>query len=152
MSIDSVEAISPSLRYSELFPPIKHPLFYRSGDAFGKAEKVPGVMTCAVDPICIQIRLGRSNKWPSDLNAMGAAKCALLLQLAEGIERERPKTACLVTPTYIDVTFEGYSFRLYIRPDEELKLIYSLKNPTTAALERKDVSFHHNCQLCIFFL
>lgn len=141
MSIDSVEAISPSLRYSELFPPMKHPLFYDSGAALRKAKKVPGVISCAVDPICIQIRFGRSNKWPSDLDAMGAAKCALLLQLAQGIERERPKTACLVTPTYIDVAFEGYSFRLCIRPDEELKLIDSLKNPTSLAIDRKIVSF-----------
>lgn len=141
MSIDSVEAISPSLRYSELFPPMKHPLFYESGDALRRGRKVPGVISCAVDPMCIQIRLGRSNKWPSDLNAMGAAKCALLLQLAEGLERERPKTACLVSPTYIDVAFEGYCFRLFIRPDEELKLIDSLKNPTSLAIDRKIVSF-----------
>jgi hypothetical protein len=79
---------------------------------------------------------------------MGAAKCALLLQLAQGIERERPKTACLVTPSYIDVAFEGYSFRLFIRPDEELKLIDSLKNPTSLAIDRKIVSFQHFAVLC----
>jgi len=29
MSIDAVEPISPALRYSELFPPVKHPLFFQ---------------------------------------------------------------------------------------------------------------------------
>ena len=38
------------------------------------------------DPILIQIRFGSSSKWPSDLKAIGAAKTALLIQLANGIE------------------------------------------------------------------
>jgi len=68
---------------------------------------------------------------------MGAAKCALLLRIAEGIEKEKPKAQCIVTPTHIDVGFQGYSFRLIVRPDEELRLIEGLKNPTPAAQELK---------------
>ena len=80
LAIDAVEPLSPSLRYSELFPPVPHPSL---GGPKGGSKKVSGV---APSPVLIQIRFGASSKWPTDLKAMGAAKTAMLIQLANGIE------------------------------------------------------------------
>lgn len=83
LCIDAVEALSPCLRYSEVFPPMPHPSLGSNDDAT-KGQKVAGAIVG--EPILIQIRFQGSEKWPQDINAMGAAKCAMLMQLAEGIE------------------------------------------------------------------
>jgi U3 small nucleolar RNA-associated protein 22 len=144
LRIDAVEAISPSLRYSELFPPSPHP--FLGGDKSSN-KKVAGVIVN--DPIVIQIRFQGSAKWPQDINAMGAAKCAMLMQLAEGIEVVRNKGGTNsssfdgpinVMPTYLDLGYQGYNFRIIVRADEELKMLQSLRSPSQEAIAIKQVS------------
>ena len=105
LAIDAVEPLSPSLRYSELFPPVPHP--YLGGPPItGKNNKVAGALVS--DPILIQIRFGPSSKWPMDLKAIGAAKTAMLIQLANGIETSGEKGfdgPVLVTAEYLDVGY-----------------------------------------------
>ena len=146
LQIDAVEALSSCLRYSEVFPPIPHPsLGIRSDKVSGK--KVAGAIV--YDPVLIQIRFEVSGKWPQDINAMGAAKCAMLTQLAEGIEKMKNggDSSCdlfdgpiNVMPTYLDLGYSGYNFRIIVRADEELKMLQSLRNPTQEAVTMKQVS------------
>jgi U3 small nucleolar RNA-associated protein 22 len=131
LTIDGVEALSPSLRYSELFPPVPHPFL---GGASTSEKKVAGVLVS--DPILIQVRFGASSKWPTDLKAMGAAKAAMLIQLANGIEAmgedgfEGPIT---VTPSYAELGYKGYCFRILVRADPEIKMLQGLQNPSQEA-------------------
>ena len=138
LAIDAVEGLSPCLRYSELFPPQPNPLL---GDSsISKSKKVSGA--AMGNPILIQIRFEGSSKWPSDLNAIGAAKCAMLNQLATGIEKmkDNGEAECRqfggsinVYPSYIDLGFQGYSWRIMIRAEQELKVLSSLREPTREA-------------------
>lgn len=136
LQIDGVEALSPSLRYSTMFPAIPHPLLGGNGS---QAGKVTGVISYA--PIQIQIRFGRSSKWPTDLKAMGAAKTAMLAQLADGIEAMKKRGKCngfegpiVVTPFHLTLGYQGYSWRIVVRADPELYLLRGLQKPSDDAL------------------
>lgn len=149
LSIDGVEPLSPCLRYSELFPPVPHPFL---GGHSASTRKVSGVILS--NPILIQIRFGSSSKWPNDLKAIGAAKTAMLIQLADAIETAGHKGfegRVLVTPTYADVGFKGYCFRVLVRADPEIRMLKALVNPSPVAsallieLSKKHVvAFRHH--------
>ena len=83
LNIDAVEPISPCLRYSSLFPPVPHPLL--GGNKAGSNESKVSSVTVG-EPILIQIRFEGNSKWPTQMAAMGAAKCAMMIKLAEGID------------------------------------------------------------------
>ncbi len=138
LSVDAVEALSPSLRYSSTFPQVPHPLL---GSLTKYQSKVSGAIVN--DPILIQIRFEGSSKWPADTNAMGAAKCAMLMQIADGIEvmksRKDPGTSLFggpinVTPSHIEFGFSGYAWRVIIRADQELKILEALRSPSREAI------------------
>jgi len=144
LKIDEVEPLSPCLRYSALFPPVPHPLL-GGAELDGDKRKISGVNEGS--PVIIQIRFEGSSKWPSSMNAMGAAKCAMLIQLADGIEKmkkEGNRSAADdldgfdgpidVTPNYLDVGYRGYSFRIIVRADQELRMLRNLLNPTQEAV------------------
>jgi U3 small nucleolar RNA-associated protein 22 len=145
LSIDEVEPLSPCLRYSALFPPVPHPLLGGSDNNLLGSDtkrKISGVN--AGSPILIQIRFEGSSKWPTSLNAMGAAKCAMLVQLAEGIERMKQEQQhggdhegfdgpIDVTPNYLDLGYRGFSWRITVRADQEMRMLKKLRNPTPEA-------------------
>uniref|UniRef100_A0A7S4JAR4 U3 small nucleolar RNA-associated protein 22 n=1 Tax=Odontella aurita TaxID=265563 RepID=A0A7S4JAR4_9STRA len=163
LMIDAVEPLSPCLRYSELFPPVPHPLLgggagsvNADADDKGGKKKKRNKASGAVmsDPIQIQIRFEGSSKWPSDVNAMAAAKCAMLVQLAEGIDamkRNGRGDGCSdfrgpaeVTPRYVNLGYKGYAWRISIRADQELKTLGGLRNPTPEAEElRRELTSRH---------
>jgi U3 small nucleolar RNA-associated protein 22 len=131
LAIDAVEPLSPCLRYSELFPPVPHPFL---GSASYESKKVSGALMS--DPVLVQIRFGASSKWPSDLKAIGAAKTAMLVQLANGIENLNEKCfdgPAVVTPSYLDLGYKGYCFRIIVRADPEIKMLQGLVRPSPAA-------------------
>ena len=131
LAIDAVEPLSPCLRYSELFPPTPHPFL---GGPSPSNKKVSGVIMS--DPILIQIRFGISSKWPSDLKAIGAAKTAMLIQLANAIKGLNNKDfdgPLQVTPNHLDLGYRGYCFRVLVRADPEIKLLKGLVRPSSAA-------------------
>lgn len=136
LQIDAVEPISPSLRYSSTFPAIPHPMIGGGGIQNGK---VSGVTSYA--PIQIQIRFGRSSKWPTELKAIGAAKTAMLVQLAEGIEAMKNRGVghgfegpIVVTPFYLTLGYQGYSWKIVVRADPELYLLRGLQRPSDDAM------------------
>ena len=148
LSIDEVEPLSSCLRYSSLFPPVPHPLLGGS-DASSNKRKISGANVGS--PILIQIRFEGSSKWPTSLNAMGAAKCAMLVQLADGIEKMKEEQGGRgdlnsfdgpmdVTPNYLDLGYRGYSFRIIVRADQELRMLRNLRNPTLEAISLQLVS------------
>jgi U3 small nucleolar RNA-associated protein 22 len=97
----------------------------------------------APTPILIQIRFGLSSKWPTDLKAMGAAKTAMLIQLANGIESMKStgfEGPIQVTPNHMDIGYMGYSWRVVVRADPELHMLRKLKNPTPEATSLLRVS------------
>lgn len=131
LPIDAVEPLSPCLRYSKLFPPVSHPSL--GGASFSK-KRVSGALVS--DPILIQIRFGASSKWPTDLKAIGAAKTAMLIQLANGIESMNDRSfdgPTLVTPSYLDQGYRGYCFRILVRADPEIKMLEGLVKPSPEA-------------------
>lgn len=143
LAIDAVEPLSPALRYSELFPPLPHPLLGDSSFSLdGRQHVTAGVITS--EPILIQIRFGQSSKWPTDLKAIAAAKTAMLIQLANGIDGMKQEQdgnelctgfqqPSLVTSTYLDLRFRGYLFRVIVRADPELHLLRTLQKPSIEA-------------------
>eukprot|EP00980_Cylindrotheca_fusiformis_P015145 scaffold4183_cov137-Cylindrotheca_fusiformis.AAC.8 len=150
LPIDAVEPLAPCLRYSELYPPVPHPFL---GGSSVDTKKVSGALLS--EPVLIQIRFGSSSKWPNDLKAIGAAKTAMLIQLAEAIETRAFKDfegPVHVSPTYADVGFRGYCFRILIRADPELRMLRGLSKPSPLAsamqveLTRKHLigSRHHS--------
>jgi U3 small nucleolar RNA-associated protein 22 len=135
LQIDAVEPLSPALRYSCTFPPIPHPSL--GADVIRKGIS-SGVIP--YDPITIQIRFGRSSKWPTDVKAIGAAKTAMLFQLIEGIEAMKRKKSidgfegpCVVTPFGLLIGYRGYSWRIIVRADPELYLLGNLVSPSEQA-------------------
>jgi len=132
LAIDAVEPLSPCLRYSELFPPTPHPSL---GGPSSSVKKISGAIMS--DPVLIQIRFGASSKWPSDLKAIGAAKTAMLIQLAnaiEGIDNNKDFGGPLqVTPNYLDLGYRGYCFRILVRADPEIKMLKGLVQPSSVA-------------------
>jgi U3 small nucleolar RNA-associated protein 22 len=131
LPIDSVEPLSSCLRYSDLFPPVPHPFL---GGLSTSSKTVSGAIMS--DPVLIQIRFGSSSKWPSDLKAIGAAKTAMLVQLAHGIENINDNHfdgPVLVTPSYLDLGHKGYCFRIVIRADPEIRMLKGLSNPSPQA-------------------
>ena len=156
--IDEIEPLSPCVRYSALFPPLPRPLLGGSGgDVLGPDKrKVSGVNVGL--PILVQIRFKGTSKWPASLNAMGAAKCAMLIQLAEGIDkmkRERGSAGTVdedlasfdgpmdVTPKHLDIGYRGYSWRIIVRADQELRMLRGLRNPTEEAKALRLVRYVH---------
>ncbi len=129
-AIDEIEPLSPCLRYSALFPPLPHPpLGGSGGDVLGPDKRKASGVNVGL-PILVQIRFEGMSKWPASLNAMGAAKCAMLIQLAEGIDkmkRERGSAGTVdkdlasfdgpmdVTPKHLDIGYRGYSWRIIMR-------------------------------------
>jgi len=156
LSIDEVEPLSPCLRYSALFPPVPHPLL--GGTDLAGEKKVSGVN--AGSPVLIQIRFSSSSKWPASLNAMGAAKCAMLVQLADGIDKMKQESCggeldafdgpMDVTPNYLDVSYLGFSWRIIVRADQELRMLQGLRNPNDEAKTLQLVSGDECCKHCLY--
>ena len=165
LSIDEVEPLSPCLRYSSLYPPVPHP--FLGGISSESGGKVSGVVDG--EPILVQIRFQSNNKWPSNLNAMGAAKCAMLIQLAEGIQKLKTERSTADdmdafdgpmdnTPGYLSFGYRGYAWRIVVRADQELRMLKGLKNPTDEARRLQEVSvfsfhaFHLNSSYSFWYL
>jgi U3 small nucleolar RNA-associated protein 22 len=132
LTIDAVEPLSPCLRYSELFPPIPHPSL--GGTVASHDKLVSGAIIS--HPVQIQIRFGASSKWPSDLKAIGAAKTAMLIQLANSIESTNNRDfdgPIQVTTNYLDIGYRGYCFRIFVRADPEIKMLQGLVRPSPIA-------------------
>jgi len=132
LTIDAVEPLSACLRYSELFPPIPHP--FLGGTLSSNNKKVSGAIMS--HPVLIQIRFGASSKWPSDLRAVGAAKTAMLIQLAnsiEGLNKRDFDGPMQVTTNYLDLGYRGYCFRIFVRADPEIKMLQGLVRPSPIA-------------------
>jgi U3 small nucleolar RNA-associated protein 22 len=133
LQIDAVEPLSPALRYSELFPPVPHP-FLGHNDA--SMKNVSGAL--AFNPILVQLKFAPSSKWPTDLKAIGAAKAAMLLQLADGIEKLGDKDfdgLLAVNTSHIYIGYQGYCFMLMIAADAEMDLLRRLSRPSASALD-----------------
>ncbi len=77
------------------------------------------------------MRFKGTSNWPALLNAMGAAKCAMLIQLAKGIDK-RERGAGMegddlvsfygllaVTPKYLDIGYCGYSWTIIVCTNQE---------------------------------
>jgi U3 small nucleolar RNA-associated protein 22 len=132
LTIDAVEPLSSCLRYSELFPPIPHP--FLGGMSASNTKQVSGAIMS--HPVLIQIRFGATSKWPSDLKAIGAAKTAMLIQLANSIEAANSRDfdgPIQVTPNYLDLGYRGYCFRIFVRADPEIKMLQGLVRPSRVA-------------------
>ena len=114
LSITSVQCISPVYRYSHPFPTPPQ-RFFLSGMLVqqnsqvktaallkipndGNYEKVPKL----VEPLNVLVQLETTNKWPDDLRAVERLKCALLVNMGQGLRTQYGLTA-QAGPQYLDV-------------------------------------------------
>ena len=138
LAIETVEPLSPCLRYTELFPPVPHPLL--GGSLLPGIHRISQIVPS--QPILVQIRFSGSSKWPNDLTAIKAAKAAMLIQLLNGIDSLKKANDpvavdfgehSVICTDSVDVSFRGYVFRVIVRADPELRLLRSLIHPSEEA-------------------
>ncbi|KAL8705543.1 MAG: hypothetical protein Q9201_001360 [Fulgogasparrea decipioides] len=118
LSIRTVSAASPELRYSSLYAPVA-----------GKQKS----------PIEVHIQFEGSTRWPQDLIAIQRTKIAFLLKIADCLEKEESVSAvCLgldspkykiLEHSFLDIaTIRGVVFRLQIYHDHEMQLLEQALN------------------------
>lgn len=146
LKVDGVYGASPALRYSELYPPTPHPLL---GHKKSSMNRVAGALV--FEPVLIQIKFSPSSKWPTDLHAIGAAKAAMLRQLADNIEKSGEKGfdgVLSVRPTHLLLGYLGFCFKLVISADAEIGVLERLTRPGAEAVALlRDLKINHEVSL-----
>jgi len=145
LTIESVEPLSASLRYSDLFPPLPHPTL-GARHVGVKRIKISGASVG--DSILIQLRLEKSSNWPNQNIALEAAKCAMLLQLAKGLEKmkeEKQKDSQFldgpihVYEDHLDIGFRGLVWKIILRVEHEMRV---LETASVSTIHRYQVREH----------
>ncbi|KAJ1998793.1 U3 snoRNP protein [Coemansia thaxteri] len=91
LSVLSLHAVSPGLRYASLVPPKPLPVSQDGGDdAF-------------IEPLHVVVEFASSNKWPDDITALHKIKTAFLLRLGECYSAAHPDSH-----TQLVNRFHGY--------------------------------------------
>mmetsp|Transcript_5372 Transcript_5372/g.11079 ORF Transcript_5372/g.11079 Transcript_5372/m.11079 type:complete len:581 (-) Transcript_5372:163-1905(-) len=156
LPVDSVTTTSPSLRYSGLYPPVPRSHLGASAPSLPLPDLDARTGAPLTEPLSLHLRLAPSSRWPDDLPALAAARCAFLLRLADFVEGDAGRRAgfagpCVVSASALDFGYAGYAWRAEIWAEQELKILGALDKPTEEAedlrktLHRKFVagSKHH---------
>ncbi|XP_063814035.1 nucleolar protein 6 isoform X2 [Pseudophryne corroboree] len=125
LSVTSVQGTHPSLRYTDVFPPVPVkpewsffetmpdrslvPLLNKPSPAYAPAMKV----------IC---HMEGSGKWPQDKDAIKRVKAAFQIKLGE-LLKDQHELLCKATTTYTDVYKDGYIFRLQVAYHREAQFV-----------------------------
>ncbi|XP_048851490.1 nucleolar protein 6 isoform X2 [Brienomyrus brachyistius] len=132
LSITSVQAAHPALRYSQVFPPVPHKLQY---SFFGR-EKVTGALLplenkpcpAYIPPLKVICHMEGSGKWPLEELAIRHIKAAFHIRLGEQLRKCHGFT-CSPTPTHLDVYKDGYVFRIQVAYHREPQILRQTIGP-----------------------
>lgn len=136
VSVDSLSASSPSLRYTSIFPPTPSLLL----DPV-KSEMKGQMGSVLLRPLHTVAVLS-SGRWPAELIALRKTKTALIIRLSELLE-EQFKVKSNVHEACLDVVVRGFVFRVHFYIPQELELCTSMQRET---MQRNLVAapFHHS--------
>lgn len=130
--ITTIQPISPHLRGSAVFPPLPVSLQQRNSclkkqrgvtlfpENFNQAGKI-----LHIEPVEIMLTLDSTGKWPSDPEALEAAKLEYLIQLSEAL-KEKEYTVKFAQD-YLDVLHGQFVFRLRVKCPKQLTVAFPNK-------------------------
>ncbi|XP_054710530.1 nucleolar protein 6-like [Uloborus diversus] len=127
LAIASVQGASPSLRFTEVFPPlsvmhsVQNSAVFRSGQVMKLNKNISGVPPY-VSALKVVVGFEGSGKWPDDLEAIKRVKTAFLIKIAETLKAKYSLTA-VPFMTHVDVLKDGFIFRIEIACHKELFLM-----------------------------
>ncbi|XP_070396608.1 nucleolar protein 6 isoform X1 [Dermacentor albipictus] len=137
LTVSSVRGTSPTLRLTEVFPPLKGALAIDFGTGFvqDKVYTMPLPMKAHVPhliPIStVVVHMEATGKWPDDLEALRRVKAAFHLTLAR-LLRDNEHLITAAHPEYVDVFKGGFMFRVRIAAHKEIGLARQTVAPNGA--------------------
>ncbi|XP_061528233.1 nucleolar protein 6 [Phycodurus eques] len=132
LSITSVQGAHPSLRYTQVFPPL--PLkfdysFFDKGKAFQLLVPKEGKPCPAyVNPITVICHMEGSGKWPHDRLAIHHIRAAFHIRLGELLKVQHDYT-CKPCATHLDVWKDGFVFRIQVAYHREPQILRESVSP-----------------------
>ncbi|XP_061622866.1 nucleolar protein 6 [Phyllopteryx taeniolatus] len=132
LSITSVQGAHPSLRYTQVFPPI--PLkfdysFFDKAKAFQLLVPKEGKPCPAyVNPITVICHMEGSGKWPHDRLAIHHIRAAFHIRLGELLKMQHDYT-CKPCATHLDVWKDGFVFRIQVAYHREPQILRESVSP-----------------------
>ena len=121
LSVKSVKAPNPAFRCTAPAPYCAPPSNEGLSNAFDTFSSHHAKVTL-VDRIDVVLQFESSKSWPSELQAITAAKTAFYIRIAELFEQSMP-WRCIVTRNFLDVLIDNCAFRIHIRHDRERELL-----------------------------
>uniref|UniRef100_A0A8C9VAJ2 Nucleolar protein 6 n=1 Tax=Scleropages formosus TaxID=113540 RepID=A0A8C9VAJ2_SCLFO len=126
LSITSVQAAHPALRYTQVFPPVPQKLDY----SFFEQDKQSRALVphkdkpCPVfiPPLQVICHMEGSGKWPHERLAIRHVKAAFHIRLGELLRKQHMYT-CSTTPTHVDVYKDGLIFRIQVAYHREPQVL-----------------------------
>lgn len=130
--ITTIQPISPHLRGSAVFPPLPVSLQPRNSNLkkkrgvtlfpenFNQAGKI-----LHIEPVEVMLTLDSTGKWPSDPEALEAARQEYLIGLGEGL-KEKEYTVKFAQD-YLDVLHGQFVFRLRVKCPKQLTVAFPSK-------------------------
>ncbi|CAM9356162.1 unnamed protein product [Chrysoparadoxa australica] len=152
LRVNTVQAVSPMLRYTSVLPPVPHPLAISPEDPEGnvaafwhQGSKKSGRVTSVLDPVDIILQFEGSGQWPDEIDAIRHTASAFLIRLSQRLwEQHRLRSE--ITKSWLDVFSDGYCWRLCLNNDWELNALKRNKSAEAAQLELGTVRLpkHHS--------
>ncbi|KAI1900401.1 hypothetical protein AGOR_G00049570 [Albula goreensis] len=132
LSVTAVQGAHPSLRYSQVFPPVPLKLDY----SFFEREKTTRALVpkegkpCPtyITPVKVICHMEGSGKWPHDQLAIRHIKAAFHIRLGELLNQQHRYT-CHATPTHLDVYKDGLVFRVQVAYHREPQVLRESFSP-----------------------
>uniref|UniRef100_A0A8C5LK55 Nucleolar protein 6 n=1 Tax=Leptobrachium leishanense TaxID=445787 RepID=A0A8C5LK55_9ANUR len=132
LTVTSVQGTHPSLRYTEVFPPVP----VKPDWNFYKDEKSKNCLVPSLDKPCpayippmkVICHMEGSGKWPQNKDAIKRVKAAFQIRLAELLKSQH-NLLCKPSATYTDVYKDGFVFRVQVAYHRELQYMKETVTP-----------------------
>ncbi|XP_053557019.1 nucleolar protein 6 isoform X2 [Bombina bombina] len=132
LTVTAVQGIHPSLRYTDVFPPISvkpdwsfHKIIKERKSLIPLRQKP---CPAYVSPIKVICHMEGSGKWPQDKDAIKHVKAAFQIRLAE-LLRNQHQLLCQATASYTDVYKDGFVFRVKVAYHREPQYMKEFVTP-----------------------
>ncbi|KAM7295240.1 nucleolar protein 6 [Ixodes scapularis] len=146
LTVSSVRGTSPTLRSTEVFPPLVGALgtdygaYFTTDDGFLCPLPFKAHVPHLVPLTRVVVHMEATGKWPDDLEALRRVKAAFHVTLAKML-RENAKLVTTAHPEHVDVLKDGFVFRLRIAAHKEIGLARQSVGPNGAiAIKDTDLS------------
>ncbi|XP_075042504.1 nucleolar protein 6 isoform X2 [Mixophyes fleayi] len=131
LTITSVQGTHPSLRYTDVFPPVPTAPEWSFFQTLPDKCLVPLLdrpSPAYVPPMKVICHMEGSGKWPQDKDAIKRVKAAFQIKLGE-LLKDQHELLCKSTATYTDVYKDGYVFRLQVAYHREVLFMKEFVTP-----------------------